>query len=228
MDKLEILREYNFYEDVPVFLYTKDRISEHIKEILPYNWIEALCEEEKEKKILKIIEIWKRALDKELSSTISYLEANLVDVDLVKIGESYYLFYSIVSQDSEILYYIGGLPMKDDKIIYEKSIPDYIKIFYEEIHNGFYDYCSKSMGVVEFENITCLADDEWGIMEEINDSIKVNLNTTFSFFENGMGGYVAVDFETDKSIIWFTDEPPVYDVKFWDAVDEWIVLGMQE
>lgn len=118
--------------------------------------------------------------------------------------------------------------MRDDGIVNKVGIPDHIKVFYTDIHNGFYDYCSKSMGLVECESITCLSDDEWGIIEEINELVKVNLNTTFSFFENGMGGYVAVDFETNMSVIWFADEPPIYDVKFWDVVDEWIVLGMQE
>ena len=83
------------------------------------------------------------------------------------------------------------------------------------------------MGLVEYESKICLSDDEWGILEEI-DEVKVNLNKTFCFFENGMGGYVAVDYDTNKSVVWFADEHPIYDVKFWDVVDEWIVLGMQE
>ena len=41
------------------------------------------------------------------------------------------------------------------------------------------------MGLVEHESIICLSDDEWGILEEI-DEVKVNLNKTFCFFENGI------------------------------------------
>ena len=231
MEKLQILEEYNFYDNVQVFLYNKEEILDDLSKDIPSYWFEALSEENSKDKVEKIINMWENILGNELSNTINYLKQNLRDIDLVKIGKNFFLFYSIATQNGEELYYLGGIPMDYKDSVDEangKIIPQLMKKFYTQLHNGFYDYCSKSMGLVEFENITCLADDEWGILEDNENPLEININTTFSFFDNGMGGYVAMDFKTCKSVIWFVDEQPIFDIQFWDVVDEWIVLGMQE
>jgi len=46
-----------------------------------------------------------------------------------------------------------------------------------------------------------------------------------------MGGYVAIDLNNcidDVATLWFTNDQPDYNVNFWDIVDEWIVIGLQD
>ncbi|MDL0437820.1 SMI1/KNR4 family protein, partial [Niallia sp. SS-2023] len=43
--------------------------------------------------------------------------------------------------------------------------------------------------------------------------------------------YVAIDLDNctdDTATLWFTHDQPEYNLSFWDVVDEWIVIGMQD
>lgn len=95
---------------------------------------------------------------------------------------------------------------------------------------GFYYYASGAMGLVSLECVTYFDDDEWGIIEELEEPLQIDLKTTFGFFKSGMGGYVAIDYNNckyDKATLWFTNNQPEYNVNFWDVVDEWIVIGFE-
>lgn len=78
------------------------------------------------------------------------------------------------------------------------SVPKSINKFYEELHNGFYYFPSQAMGVIRLEQITHFSEYEWGILEELDEPLGLNIDTTYGFFENGMGGYVAVDLNNCK------------------------------
>ncbi|CJH89644.1 Uncharacterised protein [Streptococcus pneumoniae] len=86
------------------------------------------------------------------------------------------------------------------------------------------------MGLVPLENVTFFDDDEWGIIEELEEPLQIDLQTTFGFFKSGMGGYVAVDYKNsnnDNATLWWTNKEPRYNMNFWDIVDEWIVIGFE-
>ena len=44
------------------------------------------------------------------------------------------------------------------------------------------------MGLVLFNEVTYFADDEWGILEELDEPLAIKLESTFDFFNSGMGG----------------------------------------
>lgn len=226
MNKLEILEEYNFDAAMEVKLFEAEELNSEIKEFIPETWAEALCEKDLEEKLNKIIALWENVLPEELSITIEYLRDNLRDADLIRLGERFYMLYSIMSGDEEMLYYIGGNPMDSD--LNAIKLPDCISVFYEKLHNGFYDYCSKGMGLVETQNISCMAEDEWGILEELEEPLQLDLSSSYSLFETGSGGYIVIDLSAERAAIWFTEDQPEYGVEFWDAVDEWITIGMEE
>ena len=78
--------------------------------------------------------------------------------------------------------------------------------------------------------VTYFDDDEWGIIEELEEPLKIDLKSTFGFFKNGMGGYVAIDLDNcnnNKGVLWFADSKPRYDIDFWSVVDEWTVIGFE-
>ena len=80
------------------------------------------------------------------------------------------------------------------------------------------------------DDIVVFDDEEWGILDDLKQPLKIYLPTTFGIFGSGMGGYVAVDLsdcDSCKATLWFSNRQPEYDINFWDIVDEWIVLGMQ-
>jgi hypothetical protein len=112
------------------------------------------------------------------------------------------------------------------------KIPPEIRTFYENVHNGFHYYASGAMGLVALENVAFLGDDDfdWGILDDLEEPLQINLDTSFGFFSNGMGTYVAVDYnncENDNATLWSAKDQPEYNLNFWDITDEWIVVGFE-
>ncbi|MDT0145788.1 SMI1/KNR4 family protein [Priestia aryabhattai] len=231
MNKLSFLQQYRKSIE---FVSNEDLLSIE-KEKIPEEWMEVFIETDKIERKDKIIALWNRVCEKELSHTISYLKENLVDVELIIDNGQYAILYSVKSENDEILYYEGGIP---NKSIYDldieqawSSVPQSIVKFYGKLHNGFYYMPSRAMGLVPLERVTYFKEDEWGILDDLEHPLEINLDTTYGFFENGMGGYVAVDLNNctdNRATLWFTNDQPEYSVDFWDIVDEWILIGLQD
>lgn len=231
MDKLSFLQQYRKSIE---FVSNEDLLSIE-KEKIPEEWMEVFIETDKTERKDKLIALWNRVCEKELSHTISYLKENLVDVELIVDNGEYAILYSVKSENDEILYYEGGIP---NKSIYDldmqqawSSVPQSIVKFYGKLHNGFYYMPSRAMGLVPLERVTYFKEDEWGILDDLEHPLEINLDTTYGFFENGMGGYVAVDLNNctdNRATLWFTNDQPEYSVDFWDIVDEWILIGLQD
>lgn len=230
-DKLQFLKKFRKY----VELVSADEINNLTTAEITINWLNAIKEKDSKTKVEKTIEIWKEFVSIDLRNTISYLEENLLDVDLIKDNGNYSILYSVRVGNGEIDYYEGGIPNRDFNTaelgtVWSK-IPPSIKNFYENLHNGFYYFVSRAMGLVPVERTTHFEDYEWGILEELDEPLGINMATTYGFFENGMGGYVAIDLNNcigDVATLWFTNDKPEYNVNFWDIVDEWIVIGLQD
>ncbi|ASZ67042.1 SMI1/KNR4 family protein [Bacillus cereus] len=230
--KLDILREYN--EDIQ--LINANEFKNINSPLIPDLWVEVFSEQDREKRIKKILSRWKKYVDNNLSNTIAYLSEYLEDIELMVSEDTYSILYTIKNQGGEDLYYEGGNP-KDSFNNEElesswREIPESIRDFYENVHNGFYDYTSESMGLMPLETITYFGDDdlEWGIIDELEEPIRINLKTSFGFFSNGMGSYIAIDYENCKNnnaTFWSAKSQPKYNVDFWNFVDEWIVIGFE-
>lgn len=209
-------------------------INEVEKNKIPSRWLEILKISNLNDKLKKVIDLWNSVSGNELRNTISYLSQNLVDIDLIKYNDQYSILYTIKVGDGEIDYFEGNLPTQNiNNTNLEKVlcfIPNSIKNFYEHLHNGFYYYPSMAMGLVSLDKVVSFEDDEWGILDDLQEPLGIDLHSTYGFFSSGMGGYVAIDLKNckdDNATIWFTDEQPRYNVNFWDIVDEWIVIGFE-
>ena len=226
-DELLYLKKY--HKDVELVSCQIENITE-----LPEAWKKIFCMSSKEEKIAETIKLWRALFANELRNTIQYLEENLVDVNLIRYRGKCAILYYILSAHKEVLYYEGGncnTTHFPDKLQFElNKLPSSIIKFYRELHNGFFYYASGSMGLLESNDIVAFDDEEWGVLDELAQPLRICLPTTFGLFGSGMGGYVAVDLsdcDNCKATLWFSNRQPRYDINFWDIVDEWIVLGMQ-
>ncbi|WP_342472608.1 SMI1/KNR4 family protein [Metasolibacillus sp. FSL H7-0170] len=227
--KLDFLRKYK--RNVQFLSY--DEINQLDLEI-PDFWKEIFLEKNLKKRINNILLIWKEHIGVELRNTISYLSHHLEEIDLINTNGQYSILYTIKTRDGEIQYYEGRNPKgKFNNEELEKcwsNFPPSLRNFYQNVHNGFCFYASQSMGLVPLESVTYFDDDEWGIIDELEVPLQIDLKTTFGFFKSGMGGYVAIDYnncDEDNAVLWWTNDEPRYNIKFWDVVDEWIVIGFE-
>ncbi|WP_157418639.1 SMI1/KNR4 family protein [Bacillus cereus] len=229
-NKQDLLRKYR--KNVELVNYNQiEMLSE---DEIPAKWLNVVKEKDERKKIEKALEIWENFVSVDLRNTIFYLKENLLNVELIKNNENYSILYSVRVGDGDIDFYEGGIPNKDFNNTILRAvwanIPQSIRNFYENVHDGFYYFASRAMGLVSLENVTYFDDDEWGIIEELVEPLQINLKSTFGFFNSGMGGYVAIDYNNgniEKATLWFTNEQPKYNVDFWDIVDEWLVIGFE-
>lgn len=198
---------------------------------IPQYWRDAFQTSDFSKRKQIILGEWKKYLAEELSNTISYLEEFLEAIDLIKIGPTYSLLYSIRTyQSKSLVFYEGKIPISDreftdhfnqSKLELDGSIRD----FYTHIHEGFNDYTSKSMGLDDLDMIEPIADYDW----EFEDQLTNDISSYYNFFSNGMGTYLVLDLSKPMSqggVFWSKDELPIYPIPFWDYVDEWIILGL--
>lgn len=51
---------------------------------------------------------------------------------------------------------------------YFEILPDSFKDIYNDLHNGWVYYASQSNGLLPIEDTLILADEDWGILEEIS------------------------------------------------------------
>lgn len=230
--KLEELKVYN----ESIRFIKKD---ENLTDKIPIVWKKLLEEDNPNIRVKIILEFWKEKIYPELSNTIEYLEKNLKDVEVtahLNLGinrkEKYYLLYTIENKEGETCYYEGGnvfqLEIEENLKKRWEDIPVKIRKFYEEVHNGFYEYYSGSMGLEEADHITYFEYYDWGIIDDLEEKLQISLRDTFGFFKSGAGGYVAVDLANCNEgigTVWFSASQPEYNIKFWDVVDEWIVIG---
>ncbi|MCI1696865.1 SMI1/KNR4 family protein [Aneurinibacillus aneurinilyticus] len=230
--KLDFLREYN--ENIR--LVSPDEVDNINIGLIPDMWRELFKEQDKEKRIQKILSVWRQHVGTNLRNTISYLDEYLEDIELMEFDNTYSILYTIKNSKGEFLYYEGRNPQdsfeNEELELSWGKIPDSIRNFYENVHNGFYDYTSESMGLVPLESVTYLGDEDldWGIIDELEEPIQINLDTSFGFFSNGMGSYVAIDYtncNNDNATFWSAKRQPKYNVNFWSYVDEWIVIGFE-
>lgn len=227
---LEFLQLY--HKDVRIIV--KDELIKYLP-CIPEKWFSVFKENDRKKRIEKTLNIWKMFVSQELRKTISYMEKNLIKVELITYDEKAAILY-VVNHEEDILYYEGILAIDFSKNMILKQvwnkIPKSLINFYINVHNGFYYYPSHSLGLVELNEVIYFNNYEWGIEEELEKPIKINFETTFGFFCSGGGGYVAIDIsqsqqEEEIAVVWYDDCEPDYNINFWDVVDEWIVIGFE-
>lgn len=232
-DKLNFLNKYIFIKDTQVELIKSDEI---IDESVPQLWNQILSMNNPSDRVSRIIQTWKDTIGEELRNTILYLEKFLEDVEVMKIGSRYYMLYSIKSSANKVLYYVGGNPLEENFNNQEglkrdwRNLPSKLREFYENLHDGFYYFPSRSMGIDSIENITYLDDYEWSIIEDEGLTPEIDLSRSYGFFSNGMGMYVVLDLTTpsiNKAVLWSAKKAPRYNLDFWAVVDEWTVIGFE-
>jgi hypothetical protein len=230
--KLNYLKKYS----KNIHIVPLDEIDNIRVDLIPNTWRELFKAKDSKIRINILLDIWRKYVGNDLRSTISYLTEHLEDIEIIANNNCYSILYTIKNSKGKLLYYEGRNPQ--DKFEHEEleeswdKIPVSIRNFYENVHNGFYYYASESMGLVPLKSVTYLGDEDldWSIVDELEEPIQINLETSFGFFSNGMGSYIAIDYtncSNDNATYWSAKKQPRYNVNFWSYVDEWIVIGFE-
>ena len=230
IDKIDFLNKYKLNEhQVEILTGVDSNVQE-----LPKLWQDILAISERQERVKQVLQYWQQKVGKYLINTTSYLSEYLYDVEVMKIGQDFYLLYTVVGRRHKVMYYAGGNPNKTKAALnsigqsFVSQLPESLKKFYFELHDGFYYYPSRSMGLEATQSIMRLADEEWGILED-GAPVPIDLSSSYSFFTNGMGRYVVLDLSEgnplSEAVLWDSSAPARYHLDFWAIVDEWITIG---
>jgi len=178
-EKIDFLNKYTLSKKFYVKILSTDEIINISEGIVPSEWKEIFIEVEKSHKINKMLKLWKKNVENEMSNTISFLNEFLIDIEIMNIGDRYSILYSVKNPKGKVLYYEGRNPkdiFNNEQLKKDWSkIPENVRGFYENLHNGFYYYPSKSMGLSSLENVAYLDEYEWGIIDDIGEqNLKIN------------------------------------------------------
>ena len=175
---------------------------------------------------------WREHVSSQLINTISYLNDYLVDLHLILLNGEYSIIYTVHSRSLNMdLYYEGKAPVSSERL--EEHFGDYaagldssLQVFYREVHDGFYYYKSKSMGLDPLIYVESMDLYDWDYIDELTMDIR----PIYNFFSNGMGDYIALDVTrsvTDGAYFWSKRELPKPGLNLWNFIDEWLVIGME-
>ena len=216
----------DFLED-PKIISASD-LPKDQKDLLPNWWVECLNLSNQER-IKLIISKWK-SLEDVLPITFSFIEHNLSNIEFISYkGNSISMIYKFIFQNSEPSYYEGKLQLLEKALEKENyNLPRELKTFYKEIHNGWTEISSGSLGPMPLENCELISEGDWE-MDEIDIS-KFNLNKLLVVFNNGGCGNLCVNLEYPETncVIWWSNDIPLKNDDFWAVMDSWIEIGFEE
>lgn len=216
-------------ENIKIINYYE--IDSHLLHI-PKKWVDIFKENNINKRIEKTLNIWKSIDFIKLEKVIEYLKYNLLNVELIIYNNQYYILYIIKDCDNTNLYYIGNL---SNKFFEETSIKEYfvkfpksLKDFYNNIHNGFYNYFYED-GLLEINDIVCFYNNKDYFIDDLKKysyNLDINIESTFGIAYNGFGDYVAIDVSEYKDIgivLYHDDIEFSYKGNLISILDDWLL-----
>ena len=160
---------------------------------------------------------------------------------LIKDGKPPSLLY-VYSSGDHFYFYRGGPALgetvPDDPRNIWARLPPKLQEYYRDVHNGWTQLSSDSMGPLPFEDIEFLSDHGWGDdeTEELDTLLPSRLENVAMVFGNGGGDWLCLDLSLDKKAVeahalnWWHEDTlePDLDENFWARVDEWICAQIED
>ena len=206
-------------------------LSDQEKGTLPKHWIDVMSKRGAER-LKEALASWSRFRDV-LPGLVDKLGAELRSVELLRHKGALSLVYGVNYNGREIFYQSGNPNTRKRSNSVEKLwpvLPQRVRDFYE-FADGWYYLASHSMGLSASADVFCLADEEWGILDDIGPQ-PVDLEKTLALFTNGQFGYVCIDLGKPNAaasgLVWWSDRAPKLDQDFWAVVDAWTVIGLEK
>ena len=204
-----------------------DKLLEH--QLVPTEWQPLIRLSDKEK-VKYVISLWEKYYLEEFSVLLGVFQKRLKTVHIIESDNKIALLYTFKNPKGEYLYYVGHAPSLSWQLPeVSENLPWPAKFleFYRNIHNGWYEVESHALGLLPQDEFFGLSEKEWGVLDEI--SIDFSLDKALAVFSNGAGGYLCWNFNTAEpsGLVWWDDEEPDM-ADFWDILDEWSAMGIEE
>ena len=176
--------------------------------------------------------LWEQCYPHEFSTLLRVFRQHLVTVEVLTHATDCSLLYVFQNPRGEVLHYLGHAPVAPPHLpatLQGFAWPDRFARFYTQLHNGWYEVVSHAVGLLPLAETFMLAELEWGLLDGLDLPNSFFLTNVVSVFSSGAGGYLCCDFNAavPAGLVWWDDEAPDV-VDFWDLLDEWSAMGIQD
>lgn len=199
---------------------------------IPQSWQQIFAIGDPVRRVRGALSLWEQVASDTMPRTLGFMQERCVDVRLCESGKRTAMLYCWVNDVGRNCYYAGGNPLdikRDTRFInLWRTLPEGLFDFYARLHNGFYYFPSESNGPAPLAQIFWLSQLQWGILDQLEEPVEINLETSLALFSNGGGGYIAYDYERHLTATWWADDQPTYHSSFWQLMDVWTSLSMAE
>ena len=190
------------------------------------DWKSVLAESDRKTRVDLTIHYWEK-FAASFHTLIELFKDRLLSVDTVLIDEELYVIYTFKVTEGAI-HYIGKIPSgyKDTDIVHQ--LPEELKSFYMNVHDGFVLVGLNDMGPLSTKDFYCIGDDL--LQEEFIDGYSVR--DSYMIFSNGSGDGIVYDMSQTqpKGFTYFHDDPTQNDFETnpIDAMCTWIEIAITE
>lgn len=154
------------------------------------------------------------------------------DVELVRIGEDYFLLYLLIGPRGQEAFYLGGNPLLPEQVTAPLrpdlsepgpkwgQMPDELQTCYRQVHSGLVAYETRCFGLNPLWGVRCLGDFDLGADNPLRPQFA-DAYVVFSTWRFG-GNMLAVDLARpapDNGVLWMLEGENHLGVDFWGYLD---------
>ena len=197
---------------------------------IPEHW-RTLLALDGSQRVACVLDQWRQSADR-MVETRARLDARLETVELLADDEGLRLLYGIRG-NGRMLYYASDSPLArrpGTKVArLWPSLPESVRRFYD-FADGWCYLASRSMGPSPCSEMFVLGEEDWGILDDMDEPPKLDLQRVLALFTNGAFAYACADTADPdpktSGLVWWSDKPPRLRQDFWGVVDTWTALGL--
>ncbi|MBY4767037.1 SMI1/KNR4 family protein [Burkholderia ambifaria] len=147
------------------------------------------------------------------------------------------LLYPYTVESGDLNFFIGRMPLGERAPVGESfwcALPDSLRLFYENVHDGWTFFPANSMGPMPIGDQTALTD-KLDLTTDETRKLGVNPDLVWTVFQNGSGDYLCLDLRDsagDGSAVgrlWWHENPTELEpVDFWAVMNTWFEIFVDE
>lgn len=234
MDKKAVLAKLAWFIDSPKLATTPDEVPPQAN--VPESWLKILQQDLGAKRDA-VLEGWGE-FAANVKSAEHFVRTQLKDVLILLQGESPSLLYVYTADQGDINFFEGRVPLQEPVpkqlgAVWQ-AVPQGLRRFYSEVHNGWTFLASNAMGPLPLRNWCFLSEDHFDLSPDTIARMPVDPQQVVTVFQNGAGDYLCLNVAACNAngiasgLIYWHENPTEPDfVDFWPTMNAWLAIFLE-
>ncbi|KVO08070.1 hypothetical protein WJ70_22965 [Burkholderia ubonensis] len=234
MDKEAVLAKLAWFIDSPELATIPKEVPPRVN--VPESWLNILRQDLGAKRDA-VLDGW-RGFDANVPSAAHFVRTRLQDVLILLQRDSPSLLYVYTADKGDINFFEGHLPLqetapKEFNAVWQ-SVPQDLRRFYSEAHNGWTFLASNAMGPLPLRDWRFLSESQFDLDSDTIARMPVDPQQVVTVFHNGAGDYLCLNLADcnengiASGLVYWHEKPTEPDfVDFWPAMNTWLSIFLE-